>query len=157
MISLVSRSSSILLLILVFNLVACQAGRVKRAYDEDDEDDILAKQRRLNKISEQIEQDKRQQAENVARNEKERESIIIILVQVIIGSVVLLIMIIAIYKCIKKNEQFYRQQGKQKIWTGQSLLTRLLSTRQCLSWSSRQVHVRLSSRTTESTWFNQVT
>lgn len=109
MISLLSRTSSILLLILVFNLVACQAGRVRRAYD-DEEEEALRKQRLLEKVQKDIEEDKREQRER--RRDLLAADLFVSIIQLMIGTGIIALMLFAIYKCLKKNEQFYRQQGK---------------------------------------------
>lgn len=81
---------------------------------EDDEDGYFKKLKLLEKINEQIEEDKRLQKAERERYNKLAEELVKGIIQLIIGSVVIGIMIYAIYKCIKKNEEFYRQQGKQR-------------------------------------------
>lgn len=116
MISLVSRTSSIVLLILVLDLVVCQAGRVRR-YD-DDEYQTLREQRLRERIEKDIEADKRQQREN--RRHNEMIEMFGLLIQTIIGIAVIAFMIYIIYRCIKKSRQY--EQGKQSFGTEGSLV-----------------------------------
>ena len=94
MISIASRTSSVLCaavsLLVAFDLVACQGSRVLSA----DETEKLEKE-----ILEHT-------------NKKLSDSIVANLLQLILGTIVVVIMMIAIYKCLKRNEEFYRTQGE---------------------------------------------
>ena len=109
MISVASRTCWALLLLLLFGLAACEDGRVKR--DDDDSSDRLRKQKLLERINEEIEEDKRRQIENELR-ESSIDALVANLAKLILCTIVIMIMMFAIYKCLKRNEEFYRNQGK---------------------------------------------
>ena len=83
MISLVSRKSSILLLILALNLLVCEAGRVRRA--DDNEEEASRKERLREKIEKNITEDKQQQMENEREIQLELQGILFLLAIFVTG------------------------------------------------------------------------
>lgn len=89
-------SVGLLLLLVLFDSVVCHGVRVRSADEADRLEDEF---RRLNE----------------GKNDQLAESIAVNLLKLILITIVLVIMAIAIYKCLKRNEEFYRNQGKQRI------------------------------------------
>lgn len=85
------------MLLLFVGLVTCQGSLVKEGIEMH--------------IDEENEW-KRKLLEQPEKPEKNQEKLVEPLVQLIVGSVAVVIMMVAIYKCLKNNEKFYQNQGE---------------------------------------------
>lgn len=104
MVSLVPMTFSIIWMILVLNLVACQASRVKRAYEDDGGMGLL-------EMIKKIIGDESEQATKRSDHSDSGEEIAKSVVEFILSCIVIVVVIWACCQCCRSHHS-YRHHGK---------------------------------------------